>query len=173
MEHEGGLVNDPDDPGGITKYGISLRTLKALGEVDADLDGHADYDFTGDGAIDADDIRDLAWEDAQAFYYQEFWRKYRYGELPARIGGKVFDLSVNMGPLQAHKCLQRAIRAAAVANFTDDGILGPQTIRWCRTLGNDLLWPLRSEAAGFYRALAAAKPVFNKYLKGWLNRAYS
>ena len=173
MGHEGGLVNDPDDPGLITKYGVSLRTLVRLGEIDIDQDGHLDYDFNGDGAIDADDIRDLSKEQAKQFYYQEFWDKYRYAELPSHIGMKVFDLSINMGPVQAHKCLQRAVRAFGTVHISDDGIIGKKTISFSRTFGDELIVPLRSEAAGFYRALVVQKPVFKKYLNGWLNRAYA
>ncbi|WP_321392792.1 glycoside hydrolase family 108 protein [Emcibacter sp.] len=173
MEHEGGLVDDPDDPGGITKFGISLRTLVRLGEIDLDQDGHPDYDFNGDGAIDADDIKDLSWEDAQEFYHREFWSKYRYGELPPRIRMRTFNLAVNMGPVQAHKCLQRSIRATSTIRIADDGIIGKQTISFSKTFGDELIVPLRSEAAGFYRALVVQKLELKKYLNGWLNRAYS
>jgi hypothetical protein len=46
---EGGFVNDPKDPGGATKYGISLRFLRDLAPELGDVDG--------DGDVDADDVR--------------------------------------------------------------------------------------------------------------------
>lgn len=169
---EGGLVDDRDDPGGITNYGISLRTLAPLGVVDNDHDGISDYDFNGDGAIDAGDIRDMDQDQARQFYYHEFWRKYNYGALPTNVAIKTFDFAVNMGPRQAHMILQRALMANG-HYLKDDGIIGNIT----RTLVNStlperLVPALRSEAAGFYRLLTTINPTSKKYLKGWLRRAY-
>lgn len=166
LAHEGGFVDDQADPGGATKYGVSLRTLRALGDLAFDLDG--------DGDLDADDVKHLTVETAGAFYHQHFWDRYGYAELrDLHVAAKAFDLAVNMGPGAAHRCLQRALRACGVP-VAEDGILGPIT----RQAANDAefkgLFPaLKSEAAGFYRALVAAQPAREKWLKGWLNRAYS
>ena len=158
LSHEGGFVDHPSDPGGATKYGISLRFLQDLG-VDIDRDGD----------VDADDIRDLTIDQAKMLYFQRFWSRYNYGSFPSHeVAAKVFDLSVNMGPRQAHKLLQRAMRACG-AHLEDDGILGPITrSKLSRVDENCLLSALRSEAAGFYRYLR--RPEFEK---GWLRRAYS
>ena len=45
LEHEGGFVDDPVDPGGATNWGISLRYLKKAGAVDANVDGWLDDDW--------------------------------------------------------------------------------------------------------------------------------
>lgn len=158
LKHEGGFVDHPSDPGGATKYGISLRFLQDVG-VDIDRDGD----------VDADDIRELTIEQAKVLYYRKFWSRYDYGSLGGhKVAAKVFDLSVNMGPRQAHKLLQRALRACG-ARLDDDGILGPITRGAVRDADQDcLLVALRSEAAGFYRYLR--KPEFER---GWLRRAYS
>ncbi|WP_339863223.1 glycoside hydrolase family 108 protein [Paremcibacter congregatus] len=169
---EGALVDDPDDPGGITNNGISLRTLSRLGAVDNDHDGASDYDFNGDGAIDAEDIRAMSENDVRQFYYHEFWFKYSYGCLPTNVAIKLFDFSVNMGPSQAHKILQRALRANG-HYLKDDGIIGNITRTLTKTCAQERIVPaMRSEAAGFYRLLAAQNPRSQKFLKGWLRRAY-
>ncbi len=173
LEHEGGYVDNPDDPGGVTNYGISLRTLAKLDGVDMDGDGAADYDFNGDGIINGQDIREMGEADVRRFYYHEFWQKYSYGSLPLNVAIKVFDLSVNMGPRQAHKILQRALMANG-HHLKDDGIIGSIT----RTLVGVtaeacLIAALRAEAAGFYRGLAAQSDNYETFLKGWLRRAYS
>lgn len=166
LAHEGGFVDDPADPGGATKFGISLRTLRALGDRDFDVDG--------DGDLDAADIAVLSPEQAGAFYRRHFWDRYGYGDIhDLLVAAKVFDLAVNMGPGPAHHCLQRALRACRMA-VVEDGVLGPAT----RKAVNDaqfqgLLPALKAEAAGYYRALAAANPARQKWLAGWLNRAYS
>lgn len=182
LEHEGGFVDDADDPGGATNWGISLRYAVRLGEIDLDGDGHNDLDFDMDGDVDAEDIRQMSMAVAVGIYRDQWWDKYGYGELPEFIGPKVFDLSVNMGARQAHKCLQRACRACGQA-IADDGIIGNKTQRaidevqleaWdAEDSFNPLLTAVRSEAAGFYRGLIMADPVRRKYQRGWLRRAYA
>jgi lysozyme family protein len=168
LQHEGKYVDNPADPGGATNYGISLRWLTSIG--DADNDGVLDGDIDLDGDVDADDIAKMTVEQAEGFYKLHWWDKYGYGKIQDQsVAVKVFDLAVNMGAKQAHKCLQRAIRSAKLLKLKDDGILGQQTLDAANSTNyTHLLCALRSEAAGFYRSLN--RPQF---LEGWLNRAYS
>jgi len=175
LRHEGGFVNDPSDPGGATNYGVSFRFLAQVGELDLDQDGRKDGDFDLDGDVDVGDIRSMSPQDAAKIYQLHWWDKYGYEGINApRIAIKLFDLSINMGARQAHKCLQRALRACGHEGVVDDGVLGPKTFEAInKTSALELNAALRSEAAGFYRALVAAKPPLSKYINGWLNRAYS
>lgn len=168
--HEGvRYVADPADPGGATKFGISLRELQALGHLDG-----LDLDFNHDGHIDAADIAALTEDEAADIYLRAYWDKYGYGQIvDPRVACKVFDLAVNMGPGQAHRLAQRAIRAAWFP-VTEDGVFGARTLSSVNAARGDvLLAALKSEAAGFYRWLASAKPPLGKFLDGWLTRAYS
>src|SRR5690606_26803467 len=75
LAHEGSYVNDPADPGGETKFGISKRQYPDL------------------------DIASLTREQAVEIYRRDWWDKYGYGRLASpAIATKVFDLSVNVGP---------------------------------------------------------------------------
>ncbi len=172
LSHGGGLVSDPDDPGGTTNFGISLRFAKSIEDI-------IDMDLDDDGDVDADDIAKLTKEEAVDIYKIMFWDKYLYGSISSSIiSTKLFDLSVNMGPRQAHKIIQRALRACDQP-VKDDGIIGSitrseiesLTIVKGRTL--HLLFTMRAEAAGFYRMIIKRNPVFKKYEEGWLIRAYS
>lgn len=174
LKHEGGYVDDPDDPGGVTNWGISLRFARAQGELDADGDGWPDLDVDHDGDIDADDIRQMSRDQAILAYWGAFWVPGGYEEFPGESGLKAFDLAVNTGPRQAHRIVQRALRANG-HTLVDDGKLGRKS--WdalARVDDPAAFWiAMRSEAAGFYRTLIAKRPRLAKYKRGWLNRAYS
>jgi lysozyme family protein len=163
LKHEGGFVDHAADPGGATSYGISLRFLKAEG-----------LDIDGDGDVDADDVRALSREAAAGIYEASFWKPLRFDRLPGMVAIKLFDLTVNVGPRPAGRILQRAVRGATGRELVEDGVIGPVTLAEVVNAPVPYLVAcLRSEAAGFYRALVAEKPQFKPFLVGWLNRAYS
>lgn len=164
LKHEGGFTVDHAGP---TNRGITLAALKDSGDLDFDIDK--------DGDLDEKDLRAMRVEEAMIYYLRHWWRRYEYDRiLDLDVATKVFDLSVNMSSRQAHKLLQRAVRACGHP-LVDDGIIGPLTLSAVnRTDAQRLLVALRSEAAGFYRLLAAKTPSkYGKYLKGWLARAYA
>lgn len=167
FHHEGFYSNDPDDPGGPTTWGWSLRTAKALGDLE--------FDFDGDGDVDIRDMIALKDhpEKALALYKSAKWDPYHYDKLPLPLSIKTFDLAINMGAQQAHKLLQRSVRATGPDRLVDDGIIGKDTIRIIKEQDTlQLVAALRSHAAGFYTLLAHQRPRSRKYLNGWLNRAY-
>ena len=175
LEHEGGFVNDPLDPGGATNAGISLRFLRRAGDVDRNDDGIADFDLDGDGDIDAADVESLTLAQIKALYRENFWDKLDYERLPDFIAIKLFDLSVNMGPRAAHKILQRTLRGFD-SDIVVDGIIGPQTLdvlNWVeKKLGPGCLQKEISAAAEvYYVQLTQRRPVLSRYLDGWVRRA--
>lgn len=146
---EGGYVNDPDDPGGETKYGITKRTFPEL------------------------DIFNLTAEQARDIYRREYWDRFGLDQIEDdRVAERLFSFIVNMGSIPAIKCFQRALRACG--HFVnEDGRLGPETISAARRADRQaLLAALKCEAAGMYRYFVAKSPDKQKYLKGWLSRAY-
>jgi lysozyme family protein len=152
LTDESGYTAGIGDPGGPTKFGISQRQYPEL------------------------DIANLTRAQAAAIYYRDWWLRFDFGALPQPIGAKLFDLSVNMGPHAATLCLQRALRACGIA-VGEDGVLGTLTRSAASRAECDaLLAALRSEAAGYYRLLAATRSgggrLGERFLRGWLNRAY-
>jgi hypothetical protein len=180
LAEEGGYVDNPDDPGGETKFGISRRNYPEL------------------------DLKNLTREEAVRIYYADWWLCYGFDRLPDMISEKTFDLAVNIGGGHAIKCLQRAIRACGYT-VAEDGIIGPMTADICQRIemsvapflhgaeagalgpvkpqgGTGLVSPLlaalRSEAAGYYRTVDALsrgerRDADRGFLKGWLARAYA
>lgn len=163
---EGGLADHPDDPGGMTNYGISLRWLRSEGPNVGDIDG--------DGDIDADDIRALTYKRAAALFREKFWDAYRLGELPQLAATCHYDCAVNTGPRQATLLTQRACNRLVGPYGTKlvvDGIFGANTRAFLMKHTTlklvDTMIALRED---FYRDLAAAKPELAVFEKGWLNR---
>ncbi len=169
--HEGRYVNHPNDPGGATNFGISLRFLKSTGDLDKD--GWPDGDINHDGRIDTDDIKQMSEVNAVNLYGMYFWARFDYGRIDDQdIATKIFDLCINMGNVGAHKCMQRALRSASGIILVEDGILGSQSFKAINTANPLKLYPaLKSEAAGYYRSIKYKGS--EDFLRGWLNRAYS
>lgn len=169
VSREGGYVNDPDDPGGATKYGVTIGTLRRLG-----------LDKTGDGRVDHADVQALTRADAARIFVEHYYRKPRLAELPGPLQPSVFDMYVNAGT-HAVKLLQRLTTRMGFA-ASDDGLIGPQTVRAAREA--TLAAPRHiADAYGiarrnYYYALGDARPASRKYCRrkdggkgGWITRA--
>jgi lysozyme family protein len=164
INHEGGLVNNPDDPGGITNFGITILTLSAYYRIKL-IDKQAS----------ADDIRNLTKEQAEDVYKVLWWDMYKYNEInDITLATKVFDMSVNMGNYRAHEMLQQAINElmSGPAKLTVDGILGSKTFACANMLPTEELHQkLRDLSVQYYKDIVAYKPHLEVFLKGWLARA--
>ncbi len=169
VAREGGFVDDPDDPGGVTNHGVTLGTLRRLG-----------LDLTGEGRIDADDIRHLTAQQAVAIYVEHYFTRPGLGALPEVLHPPVFDMYVNAGD-NAVKVLQRLLTDMGFP-CDPDGQIGPQTIRAAQ-LAYEAAPGHLADAYGiarrnYYYALADARPASRKYARrrdggkgGWILRA--
>lgn len=167
LKHEGGWVNDPDDPGGATNYGVSLRFVQQ--DMAKQGEDPAEYDFNHDGIVDWHDIKDMSVEDAKAVYLREFWEPYSYSYIQDQtVATKIFDMHVNMGSYQAGLLAQRALDGKTKV----DGAVGPATrLAINNTEPQYYLKRLVEEQQKFYVALASQKPKLAKFLPGWLHRS--
>ncbi len=86
IDSEGNYVNNPKDPGGETKFGISKRTYPGV------------------------DIKNLTLEAAKDIYFHDFWTP--LGDTHPAIKFQVFDFAVNSGIPTAIRKLQTAVGAA-------------------------------------------------------------
>ena len=97
LEHEGGDADDPRDPGGKTRWGISQRAYPFL------------------------DLSSLTREGAIALYRRDAWTPIRGDALPEAVAFQVLDAAVNHGVLRAVGWLQQTL------NVRVDGVVGPLT----------------------------------------------
>ncbi|WP_435258840.1 holin-associated N-acetylmuramidase [Thioclava sp. FR2] len=169
VSREGGFVNDPDDPGGATKFGVTLQTLRRLG-----------IDVTQDSRIDVSDVRSLTRADAVAIYIEHYFHRPGLGNLPESIQASVFDMYVNAG-LNAVKVLQRLCTSMGFP-CDPDGMVGPETIRAvqnaCDAAPQHLNDAYGIARRNYYYAIADARPQSRKYARrrdggkgGWIIRA--
>ncbi len=171
VAREGGFVNDPDDPGGATNFGVTLGTARRL-----------NLDKDGDGDVDAVDVQRLTRADAESVFLKHYYKAPRIDELPHEVQASVFDMYVNAGN-NAVKILQRLLGQMG-PKVTVDGAIGPQTIAAC--LGASVISPHHfADAYGvarrnYYFRLADLRPKSRKYARtraggkgGWIKRAES
>jgi lysozyme family protein len=171
LVHEGGFSNDAVDPGGATNWGVSIRFL-TTDAGDHDGDGFLDGDVDHDGDIDVDDIKNMTRDEAIKIYRYYFWDKYGYEAITDfTVAARVFDMTVNMGPKQTGKIVQRALNNCG-STLVVDGSIGKNTFATINCTNSEMLMSeIRQEHAQFYLDLIADKPKFEKYRKGWLRRA--
>lgn len=114
VAREGGYVNDPDDPGGATNFGVTIHTMRRLG-----------LDLNHDGRVTVADVKRLTQKQAVDIFITHYFQKTRIGLLPEELQASVFDMYVNAGG-NAVKILQRLL-AQFGEKVVVDGGLGPQT----------------------------------------------
>ena len=169
VAREGGYVNDPDDPGGATNYGVTVGTMKSLG-----------LDLNKDGRVDANDVKMLTRAQAQQIFVEHYFRRPRLAELPPVVQASVFDMYVNAGA-NAVKILQRLVARMGFA-ASADGVIGPRTL----AAAHDAAAAAPDHFAdaygiarrNYYYSLADQRPASRKYARsksggkgGWITRA--
>lgn len=157
MKWEGGFFDHPADPGGVTKYGVSLMFLKSAGLLEGDIDG--------DGDIDRQDVLAITKENAKKLFKRHFWDKPKACLLPPLIAVPFYDLAVNAGVGRSIKIMQEALGVSV------DGVVGKNTrfaIDMCHPFAAAMC--MLDCRTAWYRRLARLKPSSAVFLKGWLNR---
>ena len=145
LKHEGGYINDPADPGGETKYGISKRAYPDVA------------------------IQNLTIDSAKAIYKRDYWQGCKVRKLNLHYRYIYFDMCVNQGKSRATKILQQACNAKG-ANLVVDGGLGPNTFKALEQYSPELERILCYRLKHYYD-LVNKKPTLEKYIYGWVKRA--
>ena len=157
IEHEGGYVNDKDDKGGATKYGISLRFLKSIEVCDGDIDD--------DGDVDIDDIKKLTISESKELYKKYFFDKMLLSQIKDDLASlHIFDHGVNAGTGTAVKLAQRIVKCK------EDGIMGKKTITAINEYKNSFVLEYKNLREIYYATIVAKNPINKKFFNGWINR---
>lgn len=160
MEWEGKTVtNDPQDPGGMTAWGISRRY-------------HPLWD--GWGLVDAGATSGLELENRVKAFYRDTY-DILWSTLPARVNAVAVDTAINMGSVFAVQLMQASMNKLAQSPWVIvDGKLGPRTYEAVRIEDrNGLAFAMCAGRMAEYNRRARKDKVKQVFLQGWLNRVAS
>lgn len=169
VAREGGFVNDPDDPGGATNFGVTIHTMRRLG-----------LDLDRDGRVTVGDVRALTRQNAIEIFEKYYFEEPLIARLPDALHATVFDMYVNAGG-NAIKILQRLLRDMGHA-VSVDGVLGPKTIGAAQTAfmaaPEHLADAYGIARRNYYFRIADKRVASRKYARtraggkgGWIRRA--
>lgn len=138
--HEGGYSNHQGDPGGETNWGITVSVARQSG-------------YSGP-------MRNMPQAVAREIYRSQYWRYWMDG-LPYQLAFQVFDASVNSGPSQASRWLQRAV------GVKEDGVVGKVTLAAVDNADHQKLAVLFCAAR---LEFLTSLPTWATFGKGWARR---
>jgi len=145
LKSEGGFVNHPSDPGGMTNLGVTKATWE---------------NWVGRESDEAE-MRGLTPEKVEPLYKKKYFDAVRGDELPMGLDYLMFDFAVNAGAGRAIKTLQSAM------GVTPDGGFGLMTMAAVQSVDPvELIERFSQAKEDFYRSLN----TFATFGKGWLNR---
>jgi len=143
--HEGKFVNDPDDRGGATKYGVTQKTLSA---------------WRG-RPVSVDDVKNLELREAMDIFRQQYWDAVKADRLPSGVDFCVADMAYNSGPGKAAQVLQKAL------GIKVDGVVGAFTLDAAKKVNAvDLINRFCDARMAFLKTTYG----WAKYKNGWTNR---
>lgn len=145
LEHEGGFVNHPSDPGGITNLGVTKKV----------------YEEWVDRDVTEQEMRDLTAEMVAPIYKNNYWDRCKCNSLESGLDFTIFDWAVNSGPSRAAKALQKSVGAI------EDGAIGPATLSLVSNHGvEELIENVYHQRQMFYENLK----TFDTFGRGWTRR---
>ena len=145
LSHEGGFVNHPDDPGGITNLGVTKKV----------------YDEWIGRESTEQEMRDLTPDDVGPIYKKNYWDRVKADHLPSGVDWCAFDWAVNSGKSRPSKAIQRAVGA------TQDGSIGPATISLIMEKDpEEIINYVYGVRQDFYKSLK----TFETFGRGWTRR---
>ncbi len=145
LAHEGGFVNHPEDPGGMTNLGVTKKV----------------YDEWIGRESTEQEMRDLTPDDVAPIYKKNYWDRIKGDSLPSGIDWCLMDWTVNSGKSRPSKAVQRAVGA------TQDGSIGSQTIGLIMEKDpEEIINYVYGVRQDFYKGLK----TFETFGRGWTRR---
>lgn len=150
LEREGGYSNRKADRGGPTNLGVTQRVFSS---------------WLRDHGLPVRDVRTLTRDEAVRIYFDLYWKPAKCQELPESVREVHFDAAINHGVTRAARMLQ------AAAGATEDGIIGPGTLRSVAAIDAlVLLYRYIVMRYRFYGKIIARDESQMANIDGWMRR---
>ena len=145
LKHEGGFVNHPRDPGGMTNLGVTRAVYE---------------DWLG-RKVTEEEMRNLTPADVAPIYKKNYWDRVKADDLPSGADWAAFDWAVNSGSGRPAKAIQLAVGAKP------DGAIGPMTLAAVKAVNPEtIIKAVYETRQAFYKHLK----TFDTFGKGWTRR---
>ena len=145
IKSEGGFVNNPKDPGGMTNLGVTRANWQAYLNRD----------------VTESEMRALTPDTVKPFYKTMYWDKIKGDQLPSGVDYAAYDLAVNSGTGKAAKFLQE------IAGVAADGVIGPKSLEAINACNPEqTVEALCDMRMDFLKRLS----TFGTFGKGWSTR---
>lgn len=145
LHHEGGFVNHPRDPGGMTNLGVTKKVWEEWVKRE----------------VGESEMRDLTPEKVAPLYKKMYWDRARCDDLPEGVDYIVFDTAVNSGVGRAVRFLQACVGA------DQDGVIGPKTLAAVQAADPKVLV---EDYAKRRLSFLSALPTWDTFGRGWSRR---
>lgn len=152
---EGGFVDNPNDPGGRTNFGVTQKT----------------YDrWRAQNGLPEHDVKLISQKDVRDIFIKNYWLPAQCDKVPLAIALLIFDSAVNCGVRRAKKMVQRAL------GLKEDGVFGPITFAALPNTSDsqrefvDFAGAFLAVRSNFYHAIVRRRPSSVEFLRGWLRR---
>ena len=151
LKHEGGFVNNPNDRGGATNFGITQQTLSEWRA----------------GPVTVADVEALTEAEARRIYLELYIVWPGFDKIADwRLRHLAVDSGVNHGQQRVIKWLQ------ALVGVTEDGKLGPKTAAAINREGPGRMFNrLLARRIRWYGSLISSERSQAVFAHGWMKRA--
>lgn len=156
LKWEGGFVNDPDDLGGATNKGVTIKTFRGFYGQDKTVE----------------DLKNLTNAQWMHIAKKGFWDKVGGDNIKDQSVAEIlFDFAWGSGVYRANKLVQTLLNRYFNQNLTIDGVTGPKTQAAINSVDPKKLfnkiWDYRHE---YLHQIVRSRPQNAKFLNGWLKR---
>jgi lysozyme family protein len=162
LSHEGGYINDPDDPGGETYKGVSRKLWSSWEGWEIIDRAKRKSGFPGNLEKETD-LQELI----KDFYRQKFWDSIQGNNInDQNVATSIFDFAVNAGVSTSASLVQLVVKTEV------DGVIGKNTIEALNAFDTDhFLSAFTVAKIARYVTIVKKRPSSQKYFYGWVRRA--
>lgn len=157
LKWEGGFINDPDDLGGATNKGVTIKT----------------YTFfrwrKHQSTPTIDDLKNISDEEFTAILKEMYWDACRADRIESQsVANAIVDWAWNSGTVTAAKELQKAL------GVTVDSVIGNVTLSAINSIDAETMFDLvQKTRIAYLERICVSRPANKKFMKGWMNRVNS